>query len=183
MRISPDGGRFAVLTGRDYADEERYLRVYDSLSGTKLFETELNEMHGVGYTFSPDGQTVWTSDRDAEGVLLQWDIASSSIANRVGTNREIQYVLFYTTLFFLWSVLYSKLFPSRVRSQKPRIVYAGLLLIGSIFFIAINCFLCFADRSILWIAPGSLLSATWIAVIFCGTAFGFTNKPPEQLID
>jgi len=119
VRISPDGGRFAVLTGRDYADEERYLRVYDSLSGTKLFETELNEMHGVGYTFSPDGQTVWTSDRDAEGVLLQWDIASSSIANRVGTNREIQYVLFYTTLFFLWSVLYSKLFPSRVRSQKP----------------------------------------------------------------
>ena len=183
VRISPDGGRFAVLTGRDYADEERYLRVYDSLSGTKLFETELNEMHGVGYTFSPDGQTVWTSDRDAEGVLLQWDIASSSIANRVGTNREIQYVLFYTTLLFLWSVLYSKLFPSRVHSKKRRVVYAGFLLLGSIVAIASNCSLCFLDRSMMWIAPGLLFSATWVAVTLCRTAFGFAKKPPEQQID
>ena len=183
VRISPDGGRFAVLTGRDYADEERYLRVYDSLSGTKLFETELNEMHGVGYTFSPDGQTVWTSDRDAEGVLLQWDIASSSIANRIGTSREIQYVLCYTTLFFLWSVLYSKLFPSRVHSKKRRVVYAGFLLLGSIVAIASNCSLCFLDRSMMWIAPGLHFLATWVAVTLCRTAFGFAKKPPEQQID
>lgn len=169
VRISSDGEQFAVVTGNDYSGEERILRVSDSYTGKKLSEIKLSEKHGLGYTFSPDGKTVWTSAADEDHGLWQWDIASATILNRVGTQGRTPIVLAYTAMFLFWAVLYGKLFPTRYRRQKVRVLLSGFMLINSVGMLLFGCYLACRDPRAHWlfISGINLASATTIATLTC----------------
>ena len=156
VRISQNGERFAVLTGTEYAKQERHLKVFDSHSSEQLLEVELNESLGLGFTLSADGQSVWTAPLDEPGGLLQWDTASNSVAKRIGSRQTFRKMVFYFTLFFLWAVLYGKSFtkpavmPSKNRGNL--IFPAGLLALIGIVSLAMGCYFAFTSRAPLYLS-------------------------------
>ena len=151
IRISQNGERFAVLTGTEYAKQGRYLRVFDSHSSEQLLEVELNESFGLGFTLSADGQSVWTAPLGEPGGLLQWDIASNSVAKRIGSRQIFRKLVFFFTLFFLWAVLYGKSFMKPAvmpgKSRGALVFTAGLLGLIGIVSLALGCYFAFTARS------------------------------------
>ncbi len=170
IRISNNGERFAVLTGTDYANQGRYLRVFDSDSSKQLLEIELNESLGLGFTLSEDGQSVWTGPLDEQRGLIQWDVDSNSIVKRIGSQQKFG-TLAYIALFLLWAVLYGKLFTKRtVIPSKSSVTIAFIFgLIGlkqsrwvllkafGILLLAFGCDMAYWSRHPYQIAFTSLL--------------------------
>ena len=156
VRISRGNDRFAVLTGEDSKDQDRFLRVYNSDSAEKLFELNLNEDLGIGYSFSGDGKSIWTASQDERGVLTQWDIASGSIVNQVGSSSRLKSVTFYALLFLLWSVAYVRLVPSRFPSPL-KLGSRVILLPNAFLLVTAGCFFAFDSDSLTMMLSGVMI--------------------------
>ena len=156
VRISRGNDRFAVLTGEDSKDQDRFLRVYNSDSAEKLFELNLNEDLGIGYSFSGDGKSIWTASQDERGVLTQWDIASGSIVNQVSSSSRLKSVAFYALLFLLWSVAYVRLVPSRFPSPL-KLGSRVILLPNAFLLVTAGCFFAFDSDSLTMMLSGVMI--------------------------
>ena len=180
VRISRGNGKFAVLTGEDYADQERYLRVYNTDSAEKIFELNLNEDFGTAYSFSGDGKSIWTAGQDERGVLTQWDIASGSKVNQSGSASRIQSTALYALLFLLWSVTYVRLFPSRLLMPLKRGLSVFMSL-NSLFLLAMGCYFVFQSSSSTIVKSGfvTLTSGNIILVLALRSMIASVSKKSD----
>ena len=180
VRISRGNGKFAVLTGEDYADQERYLRVYNTDSAEKIFELNLNEDFGTAYSFSGDGKSIWTAGQDERGVLTQWDIASGSKVNQSGSANRIRSAAFYALLFILWSVAYARLFPSGLLMPLKNNMSVFMLL-NSVFLLAMGSYFAFQYSSSTMVVSGVLMlsSANVTMVQALRGLFGSVSKESD----
>jgi len=137
VRFSNDGDKFAVLTGKDYSDDDRKVQVFDAHSGQQLAEMIVTNRAGVGFAFSVDGDSVWTAAQDQQGGLVQREIASNSIVNRAGSVGRGRNVAYFVVLFVLWSAIFCKTLPSRLNlpgrlayQKNVGVLYFPLALFG-----------------------------------------------------
>ena len=180
VRISRGNDKFAVLTGEDYSDQERYLRVYGTDSAEKLFELNLNEDFGTAYSFSGDGKSIWAASQDERGVLTQWDIASGSKVNQSGSASRIQSTALYALLFLLWSVAYVRLFPSRLLMPLKRGLSVFMSL-NSLFLLAMGCYFVFQSSSSTIVKSGfvTLTSGNIILVLALRSMIASVSKKSD----
>lgn len=162
VRFSKQGDKFAVLTGSVYNRLDRQVHIFDSESGKKLGERELNERNNHAYAFSADGKSIWIAAQDRNGGLIKWDIASKKISKRIGSLNLPLRVLYFIALFLVWSVLYAWLFPKTIWQNKPVANAVTFAVIG-FFNLAIGCHSCLAN--------GAFPTYLALSLVACGTLF------------